>query len=547
MSLQAHRLPEVPEDTARIARAAFRKGNVYMRLRDALGGLYADEDFTALFPAVGQPAESPWRLALVMVMQFLENLSDRQAADAVRGRIDWKYALCLELSDPGFDFSILSEFRSRLVAGGAEQTILERMLTHFQAQGLVKAGGRQRTDATHVLAAIHALNRLELVGRTLQAVLEGLAVREPEWLKAHIDAIWFDRYSRQFDEYRLPKKDSERQALAEQVGRDGQFLLDQLARTDAPQAGRDLAALQVMRQVWTQQYEVVDSQLRWRNKDDLPPSGERIVSPHETQARYSLKRDTSWVGYKVHVTESCDDTLPHLITQVETTAATTADILALTPIQQGLAQQGLLPAEQVVDMGYGSGESIHDARSTYGVDLICPVHTDTSWQARTPGAFDQSWFTVDWEQQFVTCPQGQRSSRWITDKLDHDTPAVYVRFSPTVCQPCPARARCTHSRTGGREVTLIPREAYEALHWARQRQQTDAFQTTYHNRAGIEGTLSQAVAVCGLRRTRYRGLAKTHLQHVLTAAALNVARVVAWLNQTPRAKTRSSHFAALAA
>jgi transposase len=208
MSLPPQRLDEVPEETARIARAAFPKGNVYMRMRDALGSLYADADFATLFPAVGQPAESPWRLALVLVMQFLENLSDRQAADAVRGRMDWKYALCLELTDPGFDFSVLSEFRSRLVAGGAEGTILERMLEHFKARGLVKAGGRQRTDSSHVLAAIHALNRLELVGRTLQAVLEGLALREPEWLQAQIDTTWFDRYSRQFDEYRLPKQDS---------------------------------------------------------------------------------------------------------------------------------------------------------------------------------------------------------------------------------------------------------------------------------------------------------------------------------------------------
>jgi len=162
MSRQAQPRQEVPEETARIARAAFPKGNPYMRLRDELGNLYEDRDFAALFPAVGQPAETPWRLALILVMQFMENLTDRQAADGVRGRIDWNYALCLELADAGFNYSVLSEFRERLVGGAAEALLLERMLEHFKARGLVQAGGRARTDSTQVLAAIHALNRLEL-------------------------------------------------------------------------------------------------------------------------------------------------------------------------------------------------------------------------------------------------------------------------------------------------------------------------------------------------------------------------------------------------
>src|SRR5215472_11077411 len=217
MSLRTEPFQEVPEETARIAHAAFPKGNVHMQLRDELGELYQDADFAGLFAAVGQPAEAPWRLALVLVMQFMENLSDRQTADAVRGRIDWKYALCLELDNSGFDFSVLSEFRTRLVNGGADALLLERMLSHFKARGLVRAGGRARTDATHVLAAIHTLNRLELVGRTLQAVLEELAKTAPEWLTSQVPADWFERYERRIDEYRLPKKDRERQALAEQI------------------------------------------------------------------------------------------------------------------------------------------------------------------------------------------------------------------------------------------------------------------------------------------------------------------------------------------
>lgn len=156
MSLHQQAIGDIPAETVRIAHAAFPKGTVVMGLRDEFSTLYRDADFAALYPTRGQPALAPWRLALVTVFQFLEHLSDRQAADAVRARIDWKYALGLELADPGFHFSGLAEFRQRLVAGGAEHLLLDRMLDHFKARGLVKARGKQRTDSTHVLGAVGA-------------------------------------------------------------------------------------------------------------------------------------------------------------------------------------------------------------------------------------------------------------------------------------------------------------------------------------------------------------------------------------------------------
>jgi transposase len=194
MSLQPQEVPPVPEETCRIARAAFPKGNVYIRMRDALGAIYQDQLFAPLFPTRGQPAASPWRLALTTIMQFAEGLSDRQAADAVRSRIDWKYALSLVLTDPGFDFSVLSEFRARLIAGSLEHQLLEAMLTQFKARGWLKARGQQRTDSTHVLAAIRTLNRLESVGETWRAALNSLAVVAPDGLLTLVTSDWFDRY-----------------------------------------------------------------------------------------------------------------------------------------------------------------------------------------------------------------------------------------------------------------------------------------------------------------------------------------------------------------
>ena len=144
----------VPEETARVACAIFPHGNVYLQWYDTFGSLFQDQDFAALFPHDGQPALSPVRLALVLLLQFAEGPSDRQAADAVRTRIDWKYLLCLELTDVGFDASVLSEFRNRLLAASWEQQLFERVLTYFRTQGLLKARGQQRTDSTHVLGAV---------------------------------------------------------------------------------------------------------------------------------------------------------------------------------------------------------------------------------------------------------------------------------------------------------------------------------------------------------------------------------------------------------
>ncbi len=182
--------PIVPEETRRVARAAFPKGTLCLRIADALGCVYQDRQFAALFPSHGQPAAAPGRLALAVVLQFMENLSDREAADAVRGRIDWKYALGLALTDPGFDHTVLSEFRTRLVASDAGLLLLDTLLQRLQEQDLVKARGRQRTDSTHVLAAVRTLNRLERVGETLRATLNEVAAVAPEWLQALAPTAW---------------------------------------------------------------------------------------------------------------------------------------------------------------------------------------------------------------------------------------------------------------------------------------------------------------------------------------------------------------------
>jgi transposase len=547
MSLHPRDFGCVPDETVRVAQAAFPKGNAYLALRNALGALYADELFAPLFVSPrGRPAESPGGLAVVTVLQFAENLSDRQAADAVRGRIDWKYLLGLELTDPGFDYSLLSDLRARVVAGSSEAQLLDALLAQFKARQVLKARGRQRTDSTHVLAAIHQLNRLEAVGETLRAALNSLAVVAPDWLRAQADSAWFERYGARFEQWRLPATYAAQQDLGVTIGRDGYHLLHAVYGPSAPAWLWQVPAVQVLRQVWVQQYYVADETVRWRAAEELPPNARLIVSPYDPDARNSVKRDTEWTGYKVHLTETCEDDLPNLITHVETTPSTTPDVLCSATIHQHLADKDLLPSEHWLDRGYVDTQALVDSRNDYGIALIGPVPAEQSWQARAGEGFAVSCFLIDWEAHVVTCPQGQRSRSWSPSHNQAGQPVIHVHFAKQDCLSCAHRAQCTRSPQGPRTIKLQPQERQEALQEARQHQQSAEFKEQYKRRAGIEGTISQGTRVCALRRSRYKGLSKTHLQHVLTAVAINLVRFAAWLEGKPRAVTRCSSFAALA-
>lgn len=546
MSLKTKAIGPIPQETIRVANAAFKKGNLYMKMRDTFGSVYTDALFADLFSKEGSPAQEPWRLALICVMQFAEGLSDRQAADAVRSRIDWKYALGLELTDAGFDYSVLSQFRQRLIEGDASLRLLETLLSLFVERGLLKAGGRQRTDSTHILAAVRVLNRLELVGETLRHALESLATLVPDWLQRQVPVEWYDRYGARMENYRFPKSDTARQELAAQIGADGLLLLEKVdAATTLPWL-REVEAIVTLRQVWTDQFTDPPGPLRLKEGKERAACAALISSPYDTEARYSTKRSVSWVGYKVHLTETCDRTRPNLITDVLTTVATSPDENKLPVIQAALKQRNLLPSEHLVDAGYTDAGVLATGQHTYGVTVTAPVTPDPSWQLAQNTGFDKTQFVIDWEAQVVTCPAGKQSHSWLPSTRPQDRCAYSVRFAKKDCHPCPHRRHCTRAKKEPRELTLQTKEEYEALHAARRRQKTPEFKEAYKARAGIESAHEQGNRRCGLRQARYIGLAKTHLQHVLTAAALNLIRVGEWLFGSPRAKTRLSRFAQLA-
>jgi transposase len=539
----------IPPETARVARAAFPKGNRYLRLADELDTLFSDDTFLALFPPHGQPALPPWRLALVTLLQFAEGLSDRQAAEAVRSRIDWKYVLRLELTDAGFDASVLSEFRGRLIAGAAESLLFETLLTWCRNRQLVKARGRQRTDSTHILAAVRALNRIEVVGETMRHALNTLAVVAPEWLRAVSPPEWRDRYTRRAEDDRLPTTQTARAALTLTIGNDGRRLLAAVDHPDAPPWLREVPAVATLRRVWIQNYWWDGTQLQWREADNIPPAARFISSPYDPEAHYARKHTTQWVGYKVHITETCEDDLPHLITHIETTPGPTADGATTPKIHAALQQRDLLPGTHIVDTGFLDADLLVDSRRDYGVDLLGPTRLDYHWQAREGAGFDVQHFQIDWERQHATCPAGKPSISW-TPAIDNRKNAVIkVKFSTKDCRRCDHVTQCIRSkkRYARRTLTIRPQPQYQALQAARQREATAAFQAEYARRAGIEGTISRGVRGARLRRTRDVGLPRVQLGHLLTAAGLNVLRLGEWFLETSRAKTRLSPFARLMA
>jgi transposase len=571
MSVQPQPWPQpAPEIVAAVAvmYRGKRERPLPVVVRDQLGEWLRDEQFAGAYGKRGKPGWPPGRLALVTIFQMAEDLTGRQAAEAVRTRIDWKYALGLDLADPGFDDSILSEFRARVVAGGLDQVVLDTLLEQLAAGGLVAARGKMRTDSTHVISAVRDLNRLELAGESVRACLEALAVAAPQVVAQLLDDSWGKRYAARIDTWRMPASTTKKDQLALAYGRDGRTLLKAVYAAAGSDPGLAflvrLHQAGVLRVVLVQNYLTVAGERgrevvkrREAQVEGLPPGRSRITSPYDLDARWGVKRDTFWNGYKVHVTETCDTSAgdgsssdgeavapPHLIVNVETTDATVPDSQMTAPVHARLAGRGMLPAEHYVDSGYPSAELLVSSLATFGIALVTPMLADTSPQARAGAGYDRAAFAIDFDARQATCPQGHPSSSW-NPVAQRSTDTIVITFPKGTCGPCPVRAQCTTSASGRRQLTVHPRDVHQAQLAARATQGTRDFQARYALRAGVEGTIRQGVAVTGMRRARYRGLAKTRLEHASAAAALNLIRLHAWWNGHPLDRTRTSHLARL--
>jgi len=278
----------------------------------------------------------------------------------------------------------------------------------------------------------------------------------------------------------------------------------------------------------------------------LPPSALLIQSPYDIEARFSKKKNTKWVGYKVHFTKGCDSDQLNLLLEVTTTLSTDSDEGVIEDLHQRLAEKQILPAQHLVDTGYVDAENSAKSQQIHQVDLVGPALPDTSWSSKEAERFDHSQFSIDWETKSVTCPAGQKSRDWghIPDR--HGKPSLRIRFPLPVCRSCPLHAQCTP--VSAKVLILRPdQQSFQALQDARVRQETPEFRALYAKRAGIEGTVAQAVRTCEVRRSRYIGLEKLNLQAFLTATSMNMLRACHWVAEEKHATKPSSRFAKLIA
>ncbi|MET8787489.1 transposase [Streptomyces sp. NPDC004589] len=404
------------------------------------------------------------------------------------------------------DHSVLCEFRARLAEADAADRLLQVMLHRLTEAGLLKSGGRQRPDATHVLAAVRTLSRLELVGESLRAALEKLAQADPDWLLPRVEPEWDKRYGRKVQIGKVPGGKAGVTALAEAFGRDGQKVLAAAWAADAPPRLRTLTQVEILRRVWMHHYYWdARGRLRWRDGHALPPASLRFDSPYDTDAHYCVKRDTAWSGYRTHFTETCTSELPEVVVHVATTIAPVQDGELTAQIHDDLVAMDLTPAEHAVDAAYASRTQIEPAQRVHGITLLGPVVPDHSHQAKSEAGFDKAAFTIDWDHRRATCPQGNLSREWRPLRISgHDY--IRITFDKATCLACPVRPQCTDAVSGPRSLALLPtRELHKIQQHNRLDQRTEQWQRRYAIRAGIEATLSQNVRACGLRRTRYRG------------------------------------------
>jgi transposase len=357
------------------------------------------------------------------------------------------------------------------------------------------------------------------VGESLRTSLNELAEVAPDWLLGVISPDWFDRYVHRFELQRFPKGKQAQDTLQRQVGEDSWHLLQAAMDEHAPQLVRDCPSLVLLQQVWNQHFEYTSDVVRWRD-GPLVPNAERVVSPYETDARESRKRDTEWLGYKVHLTETCSEEEPvHLIVQAEVTAATVQDVEETLPLLLDLQARDLVPEVRLVDSGYVSGQVLAE-HAELGIELVGPLKQEGGWQHET--GYGVSAFQVDWQKQQARCPQGHLSQNWCPGRHNRGEEVIRVSFSAVTCHACPVKELCTkREKNKGRILTLSPQPVHEVRERRRAEQRATPFQERYALRAGIEGSLSEGIRRHGLRRARYRGQSKTQLQATAIAAAMN--------------------------
>ena len=516
MSLIQSFAKEIPPATRKLVEPILSADSICRLLGEKGGEILDEASFAGMYSDTGRGGINPVLLCFVLILQFLEKLPDRQAAEMVRMRMDWKYALRQELDWPGFDYSSLCNFRKRLYAHGQEYAMFEQVLQYLAESGYLKSK-RQRTDAAHVLGAVERLSRLELVWETLRLALGAMTNADAKWVLGQLPAAFVSEYSQKRGDYRLSKAQAEQAMLV--AGRDGFWLLSQIEQKGQA-AWQDLPEIVTLRQVLEQQFDQDDGEGNSgvRPKANIDVGGDVISSPHDPAVRYSKKnKNTEWRGYKAQVTETVDGDLA-VITDIGIHSAIEQDGLALRAIQERLAQRVLLPDKQYVDGAYCNGKTLASSERA-GIDL----HGFLGNNSRKPDGFRQEDFDIDLEKRRAKCPAGKLAT--VFNPSSQSDVAFHVRFGKQ-CQDCLFKSLCTTEKRG-RSLEISP---YHQQLTRRRREQAGAvFVEEMHARARIESTICELARKHGLRQSRYRGQHKVALQATFTAAAVNLKRLARYL------------------
>jgi len=533
-----HPLGPVPDCTERLAKVLLR-GQARRRfiiLAEQLTELFSEfeSQLEASYPDAGQWGIHPFRVIGLLLLQAMEGLSDRQATEMVVLNVGWKLVLRLPMDHEGWNDSILSKARDRFLETQVLMELFDAFLASAKDKGYLNVI-KQRVDATHIEACVRSLNRVELVLETVRNAIEALTEEDVNFVRSIRRENWLKRYylDRPFN-YRLPKSDSERTKMAEAAGDDGFHILKSIeqAPKDKRNAFENLQAIETLRKVLEEQFSSEDrGKPKFKESKELKPSGIRIASPYEPEARNACKGETNWTGYKAHLTETCVKGFPNLITQVETTVGTENDSETLPKITESLSLRNLKPEKLFTDSGYVNVDLLSRLKSELGIDVMARLANGHSWQSQQGKGFDQSSFSINWSKRQVTCPAQATSVQW---KNTNDG-GSNVHFAKEQCSSCPFKTDCTKGEY--RVLHLKSESVWRHMQAMKERQQTQEFRDECKIRAGVEGTQSEFAKVVG-RQSTVRGLAKVHQKNVLAAIAMNFKRMTDWMNGKGHNETR---------
>jgi transposase len=549
LSRPAPRGDVIPEPTIQVARAAFPTGHPARRRRAARGPSSPHPPVAPLVSPTGRPAAAPAQRARMTSRPGAEGRSDGQAAAAVRARIDGQDARALERTDPGCEASVRGECRQRLSTGQAARLRCETMVTRWRAQGVLHATGRQRPDATPVLAAIQTRTRREGLGDTLRQALTVRATVAPDGRQSWGPAVGCARDRPRVADSRVPPEKPARDTLATPMGLDGRPRLWALDDPATPAWRREVPALQTLRQVWRPPCDASpeDPPGRWRHADDLPPAPRRLRSPEDPEARSGNTRETAWTGDQGPRTDPCEDETPKLMTAVRTTPATPPEVAVRPPMQDTLATRPGTPRAPCVEAGSGSAAHRLTRRTAQGSALRGPVPGDQRGPGQAAPGVAAAQGVLAWDAHHAIGPPGPRRVVGRARPARHGHATVRIACSQPGGAACASRADGPRAATAPRALRIRARAHATVLQAARARQPTDAVKQASARRAGVAGTTAQGTRPGELRRSRASGFVNTQRRPVLLAAAITFTRAAAWFMASPRARTRPSAFAALAA